>query len=135
MKPEELMIGDYITFSDVQNDDYCTKLKVIALNEGEVYVSVDGDPVADLFSPEDLAGIPITPKILEKNFGEARNGGYFDGDEFYELFIVEINDGTWIIKLDNIGASVVSRQMVMAGYVHELQHFLKLVGIEKEIIL
>lgn len=135
MKPEELMIGDYITFSDVQNDDYCPKLKVITLYEGDVYVSVDGDPVADSVSPEDIAGIPLTPKILEKNFGEARNGGYFDGDEFYELFIVEFNDGTWIIKLDNIESSVISRQIVMAGYVHQLQHFLKLVGIEKEIIL
>ena len=67
MKCEELMVGDYLTFRDVQNDSNCPKLRVVIINEEDVYVSVDGDPVADLCDPKDLAGIPLTPEILEKN--------------------------------------------------------------------
>ena len=84
---------------------------------------------------DNIHPIPITPEILEKNFGSALNGCYFEGDEFYELIIHEVNEGTWIIKHDNIEFSNIPRQQVMVSYVHELQHALRICGIEKEIDL
>lgn len=129
IRAEELMLGDYLTFPDVQNDSNCPKLRVVAINEVDVYVSVDGDPEADLCDPKELAGIPLTPEILEKNFGSALHGCYFEGDEFYELMIHEVNDGTWIIRHDNIEFSNIPRQQVMAGFVHEFQRALRCFGL------
>ena len=87
--------------------------------------------------PKMLQPIPLTPEILEKNFGRALefNGCFFGGNDFYELMIHEVNDGTWIVKHDNIEFSCIPRQQVLVGYVHELQHAFRLFGIEKEIVL
>lgn len=155
MKPEELMIGDYITFSDVQNDDSCPKLKVIALNEVDVYVSVDGDPVADLCGPEDIAGIPITPEILEKNgfeFGytaseedfcnavgcgypEEKGWCYDEGAGEIKIIFPNETDGGLIRLDDQCVDKHLELVFVKPIMVHELQHALRLCGIEKEIIL
>lgn len=144
MKPEELMIGDYITFSDVQNDDNCPKLKVIALNEGDVYASVDGDPDADLCGPEDIAGIPITTEILEKNGFEKLDFSHF---HIKDRTLVLDADGKWkgplswhwvVTEMDTNAKGqpvVIDYYVATINYIHELQHALRLCGIEKEIIL
>lgn len=147
MLAKELMVGDLLR---VNRDGLCIKKDTIVQVRG-----IDGD---NRFEEKGLVGcancrptdkkqydggiwvdylspIPITPEILEKNFGSALNGCYFEGDEFYELMIHEVNDGTWIIKHDNIEFSDIPRQQVMVSYVHELQHALRLCGIEKEISL
>lgn len=124
MKANELMIGDW-----VRNDlgEYQT---VVELRESGAMLAYN-----DIYPYDAIEPIPITPEILEKNFGSALNGCYFEGDEFYELMIHEVNDGTWIIKHDNIEFSNIPRQQVMVSYVHELQHALRICGIEKEIDL
>ena len=144
MKPEELMIGDYITFSDVQNDDNCPKLKVIALNEVDVYVSVDGDPVADLCGPEDIAGIPLTPEILKKNGFEKLDFSHY---HIKDRTLVLDADGKWkgplswhwvFTEMDTNAKGqpvVIDYYVATINYVHELQHALRLCRIEKEIIL
>lgn len=135
------MIGDYITFSDVQNDDYCPKLKVVALNEGDVYASVDRDPAADLFGPEDIAGIPLTQEILEKNFTRTEvrtlsgtKTHYIESDDFYCVALNEYTDSIWDLEYTNCEAHF-PLVRVLVAHVHELQHALRLCGIEKEIIL
>ena len=138
------MIGDYITFSDVQNDDYCPKLKVVALNEGDVYASVDRDPAADLFGPEDIAGIPITPEILEKNGFEKLDFSHY---HIKDRTLVLDADAKWkgplswhwvVTEMDTNAKGqpvVIDYYVATINYVHELQHALRLCGIEKEIIL
>ena len=146
MKASELMVGDYITFSDVQNDSNCPKLKVIAINEEDVYGLNDGDPVADLYDIKELSGIPITPEILEKNgfendfyedvsvadYHSIRVEGYslrgkVDG---WDDFLITSCNGNIDIVTDFHG--------VFRGelrFVHQLQHAMRLCGIEKEIEL
>lgn len=147
MKANELMIGDLLR---VNRDGLCIKKDTIVQIRG-----IDGD---NKFEERKLVGcagcqpldktqfaggiwldylspIPITPEILEKNFGPEINGMYFDGNEFQELMIQEVNDGTWIIKHDCVEFSGIPRQQVMVCYVHELQHALRLCGIYKEIEL
>lgn len=138
MKPQDLMVGDLISMGGV--------IRVVTgIHDKETENGVDlittmipGHTFPDSnlsFRASYCYPIQITPEILEKNFGKAINGGYFEGDEFYELFIHEVTDGTWIIKHDNIEFSNIPRQQVMVSYVHELQHALRICGIEKEIDL
>ena len=136
MKENEVMIGDWFRFRytiDGKEIVHTFRISRIEDELGDYYVW--GDGFGRMCYPKRLEPIPITPEILEKNFGEKIDEMFFDGDEFYELFIHEINDGTWIIKHDNIEFSNIPRQQVMVGYIHELQHALRLAGIDKEIII
>ena len=116
MKANELVIGDY-----VQGFSPGTKLKVCRiLNEYRVGIrSYDG--IYWELPADDIQPIPLTPKILEKNFPNAESGviWWWDIDELY--CEIDANNG---IKV--------------TGYfhnIHELQHALRLCGIEKEIEL
>lgn len=133
MKIEELMIGDYITFRDVQNDSYCPKVKVCGLIDDDVYASIDGDPVLDIVDPDDIAGIPLTPEILEKN-------GFTKSEKFDVWKIIsddyELRITPWrvaVIFLDEDGSDKEEFSAPRPKYVNELQHALRLCGIEKEI--
>ena len=133
MKAEELMLGDYITFRDVQNDSYCPKLKVCGLIGDDVYASIDGDPVLDIVDQDDMVGIPLTPEILEKN-GFVKSERYdvwkIINDE-YELRITPLRAA--VIFLDEDGTDKEDFSTPRPKYVHELQHILRLCGIDKEI--
>lgn len=88
-----------------------------------------------LYSPRNTSTpIPITPKILEKNgFSQARTNGH--------IFIFQEKSGEVIyyeygpkcgLTIDNQLATI---QDLKIKYVHELQHCLKLCGIDKTIEL
>ena len=135
MKAIELMVGDYLTFPDVQNDSNCPKLRVIAINEEDVYVSNDGDPVADLCDPTELSGIPITPEILEKN-GVVKprlSLWWLLDSHFRELWLSQHTDGSWWLYPS--GDCDKAENFAEIRFVHELQHALRLCGIDKEIEL
>lgn len=131
MTTKELMLGDYVTFSDVQNDSDCPKLKVVIIEKEDVYVSIDGDPVVDVLDPKDLAGIPLTPEILEKNFSSTPEW-YFEGTTKYCLRIGAYKNA-WCFYYER-GEKVLNLQ-VKIDFVHELQHALRICRIPKEIEL
>lgn len=116
MKANELMVGDFVTFRDCLEDDAIIKVEIRELHayDNTILVSIDNDPTFDTIDLDDeVVGIPLTPKILEKN-------GWLSTDEpTVEFFGV----GKWDRKDKRI------------EYVHELQHALRLCGIEKEIEL
>lgn len=144
MKAEELMVGDYLTFSDFQNVSNCPKLKVVAINEEDVYLSIDGDPIAAWCDPEELSGIPITPEILEKN-GFEKLG--FDGWEFDYVSEVGclIYEVLWRcdypkeyhthLTIKSYSPDFGSFKSFRIDSVHELQHALRICGIDKTIEL
>ena len=85
---------------------------------------------------EVIEPIPLTPEILEKNGLEKDNHGrlfgeYFDEDINRDLEItVDSKTGEvwWSYNWDEYW-------IIRLRYVHQLQHALRLCGIEKEIIL
>lgn len=151
MTTKELMVGDYITFSDVQNDSNCPKLKVVIIDKEDVYVSIDGDPAVDVLDPKELAGIPLTPEILEKNgFRRAKeqetslSSVYMSPYPvrvceaakvkvvFYDLPICGVKVLVQIEADTKSGGGVNSLHSCDIEYVHQLQHAIRLCGIEKE---
>ena len=81
---------------------------------------------------DDIEPIPLTAEILEKNgfVGELCSNGIDYVSEEYKLRIIcKTNDVGWTIYANHFG---LDKKDV---FVHELQHALRLCGIEKEIEL
>ena len=119
MKVEELMIGDWYWWEA----------------EGKKYplqVTKDTFKLMD----EDISNfqpIPITKEILEKNGFETHQSGVrmFLLHDDYRLCYY-LNSSNRFSIFNNIDGSLVQKVIVN---IHELQHALKLCGIDKEIII
>lgn len=136
MKAIELMLGDLITFKDCQYDDKPTIVKIVQINaNGDALVSIDGDDALDEIAIDDeVVGIPLTPEILEKNgFNDECAGTYGNDDAYFIPTYRGFDAGTWETHIEPTeGIGDFSGKL---RYVHELQHALRLCGIDKEIIL
>lgn len=121
MKLEELMIGDWVYVHEPECRGH--QIDYICLMDEEV--GADGE----LYSPDDLRPIPLTMELLE------RNGLYQLYTDFYDLDMFEFNDGLFRAVYSNCEFSGIPDQSVLISYVHELQHFLSHLLINKEIEL
>lgn len=131
MKAKDLMIGDWFAF---RGHPYrCTASDIASLSECK-----------EVGAPTDISEIPITPEILEKNgfaVGKYKlpiSDEEIDkfslsevGNEYVrEVFLLPITmNCTWSFS------SVDGTCIPVIKYVHELQHALRLCGIEHDIIL
>ena len=145
MKANELMIGDWVDFYHPHEPEkkIVTRHRVTETFEcGLVELNNHPNPVhADHIEP-----VKITPEILEKNGWKHE----FDKKDY----MVKYNLGEegkncwmmWAIKEHNLDIQrqdenldvynlKVSKVSIPCDYVHQLQHALRLCGIEKEIIL
>lgn len=130
IKISDLAIGDW-----VQANGAAKRVHSIEYQNGEYFVHFS-DPDTnseDYMHAPFIDPIPITPEILEAN-GFVKNGEYN-----------EWNIGTWrtpsllgvslerpAITIKWNGSSIFIDQ---AKYVHQLQHALRLAGVEKEIVM
>lgn len=141
MKPEELMIGDWVEVTQTEcvadGGHYITWSeygKVIGITDSYIEVEVrDGEYNVDAHEDE-LKPIPLTPEILEKN-------GFIK--QAYDGWLISENNGRGLIEYRtdcfdgllriNYNKKPFSKLMIKVKYVHKLQHALKLCGIDKEI--
>lgn len=115
MKANELMIGDWVLA-------YGKKTQIVWV--GNIHkMAVRGFPYE--FMDREIEPIPITQEILEKN------GFVVESRDCYgqPLQYCELVDGLWI---DITGENYFEGKLEC---IHQLQHALRLCGIEKEIIL
>ncbi|MDY6287976.1 MAG: hypothetical protein SPM02_00845 [Bacteroidales bacterium] len=126
---KDLMVGDYV-YSTFSNKP--CKVQAIELTEhGYGSVRVTGvDGVKDIVS---VSPIPLTPEILEQN------GFVKHRDIFYRfaVHIDEFNGFMFTLGIDFDGVFCLqSNRFVRYAYIHELQHAMRLCGInDKEIVL
>lgn len=137
MKTNELMIGDWVAFND-------TYRMIAGIHEYPDTVMLDtyfpslGYRKSTLsFGIEYAKPIPLTAEILEKNAFNKDSLGFYWIDIEKQM----AGDGIESQKIDVycgkvllIHTAVCEIQMPIK-FVHELQHALRLCGIEKEIIL
>ena len=120
MKVTDLMLGDWI-------EDGYKKSQVTS-------ITCDGivETTAAISNIEVVDPIPLTEDILVKNGWDFRDRQYAIECKEDKLGIVELSrdkDGYyWSINWDEY-------QIIRIHYVHELQHILRMCGIEKEIEL
>lgn len=132
MTANELMIGDYVIRKNVTNEF----LTVVAIDSirGIVYLDLDGLGITEKL--ENIEPIPISPKILEK-IGFVKQA--------YDGWLISENNGRRLIEYRtdyfdgllriNYAEEPFSELTIKAKYFHELQHALRLCGIEKPIEL
>ena len=140
MKANELMIGDWVYGLYPNGKRYANPFCISAVdtyptNRSPRIVTVGGYG----FQSEHLEPIPLTAEILEKN------GFEIVGREKY--FLVPGDPSLAIKREPIIGAHGNSflighffekkdfRWFIELAYIHELQHALRLCGIEKEIVI
>lgn len=134
MRQNELMVGDWVKldFYDVPYGDEEESVwkngKITAIHHGN-WVDVNfGGPLAECdIEVEDIQPIPLTEEILKKN-------GFKDGQYFAELYIQG-----WHVISDARNLCMESERgwhmNIPCRYVHELQHALRILKIEREIEL
>lgn len=127
MKPEELMIGDLVLYKDEpimvwEIDEYYNRINT----EPDGYNSIRCIEISD------IKPIPLTPEILEKNG--------FVKDKYGEM-ILELDDAlatTEIVLVPSYDEmyywwKVNNELITKIKSIHELQHVLRLCGINKDI--
>lgn len=147
MEVKDLMIGDLVTFKECQNDENPMPIEIVALGYQQgggresSLVSINGDNACDIFDIDDeIVGIPITPEILEENgFEVVGKRKYFlvPGDPSLAIKregILGAHGNTFTIGHFWEGRKDF-RWFSELTYIHELQHALRLCGIDKEIKL
>ena len=131
MKATDLMIGDWVKCTDPR----CEGHQVDLIDHGNEEVGLDGE--IDNF--ENIIPIPLTPEILEKNFGKPYPRGGFHNYrmEKDETIAFVIEDRRVSAAPDNrvVFCRVPGTYICDVNYVHELQHALRLCGIDKELTL
>lgn len=148
MNANELMVGDYV----YNHRNWECPIVEIHKNSALVIAKHYGE---EEFLLSDLRPIPLTPEILEKNGFKLMAGfgysieyptfglAYHDGfREYYSIDITLYNypmSGVKIlVRMERnslCGDGVNKIHSCDIEYIHQLQHALRLCGIEKEIIL
>ena len=122
------MVGDWFRFRytiDGKEIVHTFRISRIEDELGDYYVW--GKGFGRMCYPKRLEPISITPEILEKNGFEE-----FDGWRILDMDDVEIR---WIGTILEISGSYGNIELPNVQCVHELQHALRLCGIDKEIVI
>lgn len=146
MTATDLMIGDLVRIGD-NIGEICS---ISAANHKypdliEYVLAGKFNESSHTIGLEKVLPIPLTPEILEKNGFKKYpyKNSYWYCDEMLELFmkivcIFPIKDRKIYSLLSTAAPRLTAGEddvYIRCDYVHELQHALKLCGIEKEIVL
>ena len=149
LKVSDLSVGDWVGIDqaelNIPSDDLATAyieklrkpIRIKGISEDSDMVLADIEIVDEwgsiMMKCEDLRPIPITAEILEKNGWERYNDKfcqfvYFCGD----MRIISHDSMDWTIAIFNEDWTK-SKIRTRILHVHQLQHALRLAGVDKEI--
>ena len=135
MKQNELMIGDILNLSD--NDDEIIPCKVVELHTEELLIIQPDDAACDIVDYDMVRPLRLTPEILEKNGWKCTGERIWDIDHYINV-IFEYSDITYFhlalqqfdeFDLYCFGVNRCLWEGLSINYVHELQHVLRLCGL------
>ena len=125
MKVNELMVGDLVNYKSPSSGKL-RPIKIKNIYGAEFNCEVECWEIISGKSISDTEPIKLTEEVLMKNgFGKINNQ-YFFG----QVEIKELRD-CWVVTINKEDADV----DINIHYVHQLQHLLRLVGVQKEIEL
>ena len=141
MKARELQIGDFLYYKGEFN---AFPFKVESITKKKVgYHAEPNEHCMYYLRLSDCEPIPLTPEILEKNGFKKFDFLHIKGQyqwAWWENILIsvtlwcrELNNDTkdgMMLKIEAPNSSL----CLKVNYIHELQHALRLCGIEKEII-
>ena len=135
LKINDLSVGDWVMVEWPDGERWRGRLTRLSVTGGVEVCCANGQHVrcSDGF----ISSIPITAEILEKN-GFVKNGGaYLWSNKKHRVFVflTEFSPSVDIEEMDEQFDPISSRIEVSRLYAHQLQHALRLAGIDKEINL
>ena len=125
LQTKDLMIGDWVRVPDLYK-----YVRVNAVYPTMICPNPHDDDVHPVIGDEYLQPIPLTLEILNTNFSSCP-GWWFIGDSSV-YFRIYKKEGKYLLC---IRSKKVQELRMTITYLHELQHALKLCGIEKTIEL
>jgi hypothetical protein len=137
MKATDLMLGDWVLCDG-------KPYQVAEISAGLLCIDAERELFAN---PEDLEPIPLTPEILEKNGWLATHYSYGnineDKDKKGVAYALLEDGGLKVATVDFREEEIEVELFNQMGHltsecitaIHQLQHALRLCGIEKEIVL
>lgn len=143
MEVKKLMIGDYVSYIDTFGKRKIGKVTDLHNNEswGTIYVDFCDQNPEGKSKIISVQPIPLTAEILHKNGFSIEKGGYImtlaientftmnlDDEYGQHKWSIIITNGPWNIKIKVFGMLAIS---IVIHFVHELQHALRLVGLNK----
>ena len=138
MDAKDLMIGDWVYAIDDNGEKHPCRVNDLKYD----YINKLDDFCVDFYGTEynpewpdvafNVEPIPLTPEILEKNFEKKTFYGIYD--DYFDLDIREYSDGLYIVTYHSCEFNIPD-QTIHLSWIHELQHFMRHCGIEKEIKL
>ena len=132
MKATDLMIGDWVQKLEVGGHYRKCRIKAIIDN---IIDCVTSDGEVHTLSISGIESITLTAEILiNSGFESQSNSHFYFDDEYTELDVHELTDSVWFVECEDLEFSMPSQRIIVCN-VHELQHALKLCGIDKEIEL
>lgn len=127
MKATDLMIGDFVNVNDIPLRVGAIRQDELGFFDNDYKIYWCSDDEFDRIDP-----IPLTEEILAKNgwdFSKKKYGIYCKEDKFHDAELSRDDNGFyWSINTDEY-------EILRVDYVHQLQHLLRLCGIDKEIEL
>lgn len=134
MDCKDLMIGDWVNIHEPE----CKGHRIDSIDELDGQVGADGE----VYDECDIRPIPLTEEILVKNgFYRSPRWHYCEitTDDGFKIYI-QLGCGGRIdyVRITKHNSDLMERDLdatVIIHYVHELQHMLRLCGIEKEIVI
>ena len=140
MKAKDLMIGDWVNVVVKWKPEvrYMQgEVSELLAEDGWLRVLQTYDPYEDnpVYCICDTQGIPLTPEILENN-GYKYRDWWYEQEGYPDITNMFTDDMYAVGKHHYYGNGQPEfNSIIKIQYVHELQHALKLCGIEKEIVL
>ena len=120
MKVTELMLGDWVVYDDIPSQVTMTSA------EGDVMVLKEGKVV--FTNSEQLNPIPLTEELLKVNDFKLSMYYAIDGRQMYTH--EESNFTLYFSRKQNIYNVSRTDVSVQLQYVHELQHYLRLINLQ-----
>ena len=131
LKISDLSVGDWVGW---KVDDKTYDMQVSGVTDRRIYGLHEGIVYSMLLTQ--ICPIPITAEILEKNgFESTTKPNVFTLTHGkLQLYVSKELDG-WHISFVNFMERLCILQVIRKSYIHELQHALRLAGVDKEINL
>lgn len=121
---KDLMVGDWVYNTHNRQNE-----RVQEITSGLVMLDYN-----DLYDYDEIEPIPLTPEILEKN-GYIKDGYFYKKGEYDRIQLGQLFEHASVVCYKDMRFCEVSTSPYLLQYVHQLQHAMRLCGIEKEIIL
>lgn len=130
------MIGDWVKLRDVRlgNINFVGPIVQIKGIKGKDVSVPNSEGELEDVETKDLLPIPLVPEILEKN-GWIKDGYFYKSKDYGDIQLGQLFEHAFL-DIDKHGINRrVQTSPSHLQYVHQLQHALRLCGINKEIVL